>query len=190
MSPNTAHSMQKVPLNFFDYNTGTHHYGILSPVITFTFVHDVTRKFTSKMDSDEIQEGPASLIATHIQIESMAGSNTIVNDTTSAEPPPQPQQKRFSFYDAKAVGGIVVDTSESSIYKTKDEEINSTRHQFYDTKRVITHNTLPNTDVNLQDLAQQTGPEGRRQKSREENISVPLFSDDIDSTGSMIEKKK
>ena len=77
------------------------------------------------------------------QLGSLAGSVTVSDDEASEQQQPQQSpQKRFSFYDAKAVGSIGLGISGSSLSPPKEE--NPNRFHFYDPSAVTEDENLAN----------------------------------------------
>ena len=135
------------------------------------------------MTNDETEQGTKSPLGTPAETETSA-------DETASEDQnqQQPQQKRFYFYDAKAVGSIVVGSSASSLASPKDEKPNPNRFNFYDpaVKSTVDEN-VPNTQFTVQGKVQ---AEDQRQDSKVEKLSndkAPIRPENGDATQPSIE---
>jgi serine/threonine protein kinase len=122
------------------------------------------------MANDETEQGTDSPISAPNQSELLSTSGMNSGSTPLEQEPQKPQQKRFSFYDAKAVGSIVVNTSGSSLSPTKEEKQNPNRFHFYDPAMIAADENLSNTQLNSQDQTHRTEREDLKQNPKVEKI--------------------
>ncbi len=112
------------------------------------------------MATDETDQATASANSNPMQAGSLTGDMTISNDTTLEEQPQESPQKRFSFYDAEAVGSIGLGISGSSLSPPKEsistpKEENSNRFRFYDPSIVSEDENLANAQSKPNDQSRQ-----------------------------------
>mmetsp|Transcript_888 Transcript_888/g.2067 ORF Transcript_888/g.2067 Transcript_888/m.2067 type:complete len:1363 (-) Transcript_888:851-4939(-) len=105
------------------------------------------------MANDETDQATNSPQPSPTQVESSTSDGAVSDATVSTEDQPQQSpKKRFSFYDAKAVGSIGLGSSGSSFSPTKDDTPNpkeetqkANRFRFYDPSIVVEDVSLPTT---------------------------------------------
>eukprot|EP00531_Pseudo-nitzschia_arenysensis_P017585 CAMPEP_0116150446 /NCGR_PEP_ID=MMETSP0329-20121206/19553_1 /TAXON_ID=697910 /ORGANISM="Pseudo-nitzschia arenysensis, Strain B593" /LENGTH=1360 /DNA_ID=CAMNT_0003646963 /DNA_START=169 /DNA_END=4251 /DNA_ORIENTATION=- len=102
------------------------------------------------MTNDETDQATNSPPSSPTRVESSTNVETVSDDTVPAEEEAQQSpKKRFSFYDAKAVGSIGLGSSGSSfsptISPTKEEIPNPNRFRFYDPSIAVEKSNIPST---------------------------------------------
>lgn len=128
------------------------------------------------MADDETDQATNSPLSNPTRTDSLEVADTISNDTELAEERPQePQKKRFSFYDAKAVGSIVIGSSGSSLSLAEEEKPN--RFRFYDPSITAADENLSNTQFNSQEQIKLTQRGDQSQSPKAKKISEAAKSD-------------
>ena len=122
------------------------------------------------MANDETNQATNFSQSSPAQVE---GDDAVSDGTESAEEqhPELSPKKRFSFYDAKAVGSIGLGSSGSSFSPTTEETLNPNRFRFYDPSIPVEDEILPNMQLNSQEVMQRVERHDIRQNSGAEKIS-------------------
>lgn len=128
------------------------------------------------MTNDETDQATNSPPSSPTRDEISTNVETVRDDAVPAEKEPQESpKKRFSFYDAKAVGSIGLGSSGSSfsptILPTKEETQNTNRFQFYDPSISIDKSSILNT------LSSNAESDSADQKDMKNDLKVVKISE-------------